>query len=423
MNKLIRFPSGLRLAVHSMPYTRSVAVGVYVGAGSAYESEDQNGISHFIEHMMFKGTERRSAFDIAEEMESLGVQINAFTSRYITAYYTVSTDEHVEACFDVLSDLLFASTFTDDNIEREKGVVLEEINMCEDDPEDCCYDLLNLAHFGDHPLGRNILGTAERVRSFDRDAIRAYLAEHYTADNIVIVVAGHVTLAAVRSLAERYFEPRVAPKPREVQPLSIPAPCCRLISRYKQIEQCNVAFSFPCSSLEESEARGDYGLSLLNNILGGGMSSRLFQKVREEMGLVYEIYSTFSEYRGTGFFTIYFATNPARAVDAVRAVRSVLVELIENGLSEKEYHKGKEQLKAGLVLGAESASGIMRALGRTVIYYDKTFDLDDRLDRVEHTTREAVNDAIRTIFRFEQASASFVGKDPGVNILDLLKGE
>lgn len=419
MNKIIKLQSGLRLALHTIKSTRSVAIGIYVNTGSAFETPELAGISHFIEHMLFKGTKNRTAFQIAEEMELAGAQINAFTSREITSYYTMSTDEHTEKCMEMLSDIFFHATLTEENIEKEKGVVIEEINMCEDDPADLCLDNLSKAYYGDGGLGSSILGTAETVKSFTPEMIRRYMDEHYTAGNVVIAAAGNIDFNMIKELAIRYFEANFITKGSKKTYLTGDVQS-RLIPRFKPIEQANLAFAFPSYNYDNDKS---LAAALLSNVLGGGMSSRLFQKLREEMALVYDIYATESEYKPDGLFIIYLGTNPASVCKAVTAVRDVILTMISEGITEREFKKGKEQLKSAVVLGAERAISIMRAAGSRAILTNKTFDLDERLDAINNITLDDIKEVVSFIFDFNKVSASYVGKEPDCDILKLIKGE
>ncbi|MFA5450056.1 MAG: pitrilysin family protein, partial [Clostridia bacterium] len=282
MNKIIKYPSGLRLVLHSLKNTRSMAIGLYVGTGSACETATNNGISHFIEHMLFKGTKNRSAFNIAEDMESIGAQINAFTSREMISFFTISTDEHTEKCFDVLSDMFFNATLTEENIQKEKGVILEEISMCEDDPTDLVMTLLSEAYFGNSGLGRSILGTPDTVNSLDANTLREYMAGLYTADNLVLAVAGNINFDAVNALVKKYFEQKLSKIKKKAIVCEPPDIRPRSLSKIKPIEQSNIAFAFPSYKYDD---RISLSVALLSNVLGGGMSSRLFQKLREELSL------------------------------------------------------------------------------------------------------------------------------------------
>lgn len=414
----ITLPSGMRLVLNTMKNTQSLSIGVYVGAGSAHEAKNENGLSHFIEHMCFKGTTTRSALDIAEETERIGAQINAFTSKEMTAYFTVSLNTHAETCMELLSDLFFNATFTDENIEKEKMVVLEEIHGSEDDPSDLCHDLLSAAYFGDSGLGRPILGTEARVQSFTRDDILDYMKRHYTADNTVLSVAGNITLAKLMPLVERYFDTQFQAKTRAPRPPHKTSKRSRIQTKEKPIEQVNLAYAFPAGKYG---AREKQAVSLLANVLGGGMSSRLFQKVREELGLVYDIYAAPFEYQEEGYFTVFLATSPNYVQKAVDAVRDVICALVEEGITAEELYKGKEQIKSGLILGTESSRAVMRAAASRALLLNKTFDIKKEYKKVDALTLEDVNRALRKIFRFEKVAASYVGKKADVDILERIK--
>jgi predicted Zn-dependent peptidase len=419
MKKIITFPSGMRVAMHPMKYTRVVTIGVYVGVGSSCETKDINGISHFIEHMVFKGTERRSAFEIADEMESIGAQINAFTSRDCTAFYTISTDEHTEKCFDVLSDIFFHSKLSEDSMENEKGVVIEEINMCNDDPTDLCQDQLNLAHFGDTGLGRPILGTIENVRSFTPEKLRQYMSSYYCADNVVISVAGNFNENAILDLINTYFEQVFVNKVAVRCEKTTKRIFRRQLKILKPTEQINIAFAFPSYKISDKKIPQLY---LLSNILGGGMSSRLFQKLREENGLVYDVYATDSEYKNTGMFMVYLAAKPESAEKAVRVVKEVFDDIKSNLITQQELNKGKEQLKSSLVFGSEKAVSVMRSNGIQVLLADRTFNMEKRLEEIEAITMDGVAEVIGEVLNFADMSCSYVGKENGLDPINILRG-
>lgn len=418
MDKIITRSSGLRVVVHPMRQTRVVATGVYVGVGSAYETKELSGISHFIEHMLFKGTSNRSAFQIANDMESIGAQINAFTSRDCTAYYTISTDEHTEKCFDILSDIFFNSKLSEDNMANEKGVVIEEINMCNDDPTDVCHDQLNLAHFGFTGLGRPILGTIENIRSFTRQMLIDYMAQYYCADNVVISVAGNIDAERVLALVDKYFESRMKCGQAQKSYQASKKAFRRQLKSVRQFEQSNIAFGFPAYKLNDKRIPSLY---LMANILGGGMSSRLFQKLREENGLVYDVYATDNEYKIAGMFMIYLAAKPESARKAVTGVKEVLLDFKKNGITEEELKKGKEQLKSSLLFGAERAVSIMRSNGLQVLLADNVFDINKKLKQIESISLESVKAVIDDVLDFDKASCSYVGREAGLDPLALLR--
>ncbi|MCL2630590.1 MAG: insulinase family protein [Firmicutes bacterium] len=407
MGKVITLKNGLRLVCSPMAGTRSASVGVFVGVGSAHEPKELSGISHFIEHMMFKGTKKRSSYDIAEETESLGVDMNAFTSREITAYYTVSTDEHTEKCMEVLADIFFGSVFSAGEIKKEKGVVLEEISKYEDDPSDLCIDILYQGFFGEGSLGRPVLGTRETVSSFTRKQILDFISAHYTPQNTVISLAGNITEEEAIKLTNKYFGEKF-----KNTALSAPAPerkfpAVQLSQEQKDIEQAHLVFGFPayCYNNEMSVAS-----AISANVLGGGMSSRLFRVLREELGIVYEVYASVSEYKTHGMLTVYLGTNPDSLTTAISAVKQILTDIKENGVTEKEFLKGKEQLKTGLVLGSEKSYSIMRASAVRLLLANEEFSLDKAMERINAVTIEKVNKAISQMLIFNEMCAGFVSK-------------
>jgi predicted Zn-dependent peptidase len=421
MSKIITFPNGLRLWLKSMKNTRSVSIGVFVGAGSMHETPENNGVAHFIEHMVFKGTTKRTAYQIVDEMEHFGIQINAFTSKNMTAFYTVAIDEYAEKCMDMLSDLYYNATFTDENIHKEKGVVLEEISMSEDDPEDLCMELLCKAHFGNDQLAMPILGNAESVKSFDRAAIKEFMQKYYTSDNTLISVVGNISPENAVELVKKYFEingeyilPAVIAKGKA-------KPQKQFLKKTKDIEQANIGISFPSYSLSDKQSST---ASLITSMLGGGMSSRLFQKIREELGLVYNIYANDFQYVTDGYINIFFATNPSTAKQALLAIREIILKVIEEGFSQDELEKSKAQFKSALILAAESSAYQMRAGGKYGILTNKEFNLDKKLKDIERVTPEEISKALKYIFNLNDASISYVGKEIDGDLRQLfIKGE
>ena len=421
MNKIITLPCGLRIWVKPMKNTRSISIGVYVGAGSIYENKEINGISHFIEHMVFKGTKNRNAYQIVEEMESRGIQINAFTSRSMTAFYTISIDEYLEKCMEVLSDIYKNATFTEENMTKEKGVVIEEISMSEDDSEDLCLDLLSRAHFGDDSISYPILGTRETVKSFNYDMIKKYMDEYYTLNNTVISIVGNITPEKAKELVIKYFDgqderiPIKKPLKKRIEPQK------NYVYKFKDIEQANVAISFPNFSLTDK----NYALAgLISSMLGNGMSSRLFQSLRENYGLVYNIYAMDFQYLSDGYMTIFFATNPSTVKQAIIAIREEIIKLKKEGFSQSELEKSKAQYKSAIILAAENSSYLMRAGGKYAILLNKSFSLEKRVKEIESFSLEDINNAIDYIFDTSKSSLSYVGKELTGDLLNLfIKGE
>ncbi|MBR0189299.1 MAG: insulinase family protein [Clostridia bacterium] len=405
MNYLKTFDNGLKLAVVEMKGLLSVACGVLVKTGSANESAEENGISHFIEHTMFKGTEKRSAFEISDFIDRIGGQINAYTSKQMTCYYTHTTKEHLEDSLEVLSDMFFNSKFDKTELTKEKGVVIEEINMSEDTPEDLCLDLLSESYFGREGLGQTILGSAKNVRSFDRDKIAAYMDKYYTADNVVIAVAGNVTAERAEKLVGKYFADnfkRIKSAPQKTMKPSKPLD----LKKIKKIEQSHVALCMPAISLKDE--RRD-ALTIANIVLGGGMSSRLFQKIREDLGLCYSVYSYLSCYRETGVLEVYAGVNTDSRELAYKAIVEEIQKFREKGITEQEFLRGKEQLKSSLILGQESVSGQMQLYGRYALFSGEPFDFSARLKSIESITADDVAAVIRGFFDVKKASTATVG--------------
>ncbi|MDR3317819.1 MAG: insulinase family protein [Clostridiales bacterium] len=419
MHKLYTFPSGLRLLVKKVDAVRSVTAGIWVGTGSCNETAENNGISHFIEHMLFKGTKKRSALQIAEAVDNVGAQINAFTTKECTCFYTKSISEHVERCFEVLSDLFFNSVFAGDEMSREKKVVLEEISMVEDAPEDVCHELLSDIFFEGSTLGYRILGSSENVKGFTESDIRKYLAANYRAQNVVLSVVGNVDFSAVKELTKRYFDGNFDTA-KVVLPDKPAAhvPSRKLISKKKQIEQASIAIGIPSISFNHPRS---YPLAILNNILGGGgMSSRLFQKIREELGLAYSVYSYNSSYVNNGMFSVYCGTNPKNAAKVVETLSSELRRLKREYITESEFSRGKEQMKAAFILGQESTSSIMNVYGKLLVLSGEVFDIDKRLEAINGVTFGDIHDIIDDVISFDNVCAAFVSDDTGADLLQYL---
>lgn len=408
-----RYDNKLRLIVNKMPSVMSVSVGILVGAGSVLESAENNGISHFIEHMTFKGTDKMSAFEISEAFDEIGSSVNAFTSKEMTCYYVKSTVPALERSFEVLSDMFLKSIYSPDEIEKEKGVVVEEINMCEDTPEDVCFDGLSAAFFGNEGMGRTILGTAENVRSFDRSFIESYRNDYYNADNIVISFSGNVDEKVAENLIEKYFMPFVATRKSKDYYRTSKTNLGKFIRKNKDIEQNHLAIAF-----DGVKYNGEYfdELSIFNGILGGGMSSRLFQKIREELGLCYTVYSTPSGYRDVGSICVYAGLNPSQTKQAYDAIFQVLKDVKSNGITQKEFEKGKAQVLSAFAFGQELTSSQMRIFGKYLLFEDSVLEIEDRMKDIENIKIERVNELIEML-NFDKFSLSLVGKD--VDKIDL----
>lgn len=400
------FPSGLRMVVKKIDGLLSVSMGAVVGTGSCFETERENGISHFIEHMMFKGTKKRTAFEISDAMDRIGAQVNAFTSKDITCYYAKSTSDHAREAFEILSDFVLGSVFPEEEMDREKGVVLEEISMVEDTPDDLCLDVLAEAYFGKEGYGRPILGPAENVKRFSRRELFDYIEERYAPENIVISFAGNIDVKYAEELVEKYFESGMKKRAYKAREKKISL-CGGSLFKVKDIEQVHIAFAYP--SLRREDKLMDAAL-VMNTILGGGMSSRLFQKVREQMGLAYTVYSYISSFTEGGLLTIYAGVNPANVQKAQDAIFDTVSDLCKNKFTDDEFLRGKEQLKSSVILSQENTASQMVSYGKHMLFTGEVFDPEKRAKEIGEMTREDCEKALAMNFDAEKLAAAAVGK-------------
>ena len=402
----VTLSNGLRLIGERLDHVRSVSVGLWLGAGSQHEVPPEAGVSHFLEHMAFKGTQKRSARQIAEEMDAVGGQLNAFTSKECTCFYAKVVDEDLPLAIDVLADLVTAPKFDPVELEKEKGVVLEEIAMAEDTPEDVVHELIMLAHFGDQPVARPILGSEERVSAFTRDDLYAYWHHMYSPKCAVLAIAGHYDWEQVVSLAEKHLLAWNAGEryARDTQTHAVrPA----RLAREKDVEQMNLCLGFPGV---QTGGERSYAFSVVNSVLGGSMSSRLFQKIREESGLAYSIYSYPNSYTDCGLTTIYAAARPESLGQVVDMTLKEVRALAQKGMTRAEFAMARQQLKAGYILGQESTSARMNAAGRRLLLLNRTRSEEEVIQAIDSLTFEGVNELARELLCAEP-SLALVGKD------------
>lgn len=398
--------NGLRVVAEYIPHFPSVSVGLWIGAGSMYETEEENGLSHFVEHMLFKGTKNRTTREIAVEMDAIGGQVNAFTAKECTCYYAKVIAEHLERAMSLLSDLLLNAKMDDGEFEKERGVILEEIAMCEDTPEDLVYDLLAQAYFGSHPLARPILGTQEQIASVSREALIAFRKKHYRPDNTVLAIAGQFDLDAFRAMAERYLGSWQAAGDTH-EPKAVNGCDGRLLCKRKDIEQVHICLAYPGVAQDDDDL---YPLTVLNNLFGGGMSSRLFQHIREEMGAAYSVYSYPSAYANCGTMTIYAGTSPEMAQRVIDALHGEIEKLLSGGVTDEEFAMAKDQLKVSYVLGLESSSSRMSSIGRSKLLRGRAVDPQDVVKKIEGVTKADVERVMHRIFT-QPCAGSVVGRD------------
>jgi len=390
-----------------MPHVRSVSIGVWLMRGSRHEREDQSGIAHFVEHMLFKGTATRSAEDIAQAIDSIGGQLDAFTAKEYASYYIKVLDEHLPLAVDLLSDIVMNPSFDSDELEREKKVILEEIKMVEDTPDDLVHELFTQHFWEGHPLGRPILGTKETVESFTPAGLREYFGAAYAAPNLIVSAAGNIQHAQVRELVGRAFQalPRTAPRYSDAVPRVVP----QVVVRSKELEQSHLCLGTGSYPQNHNDRYVSY---IMNTVLGGSMSSRLFQNVREKRGLAYAVFSGLSAYRDTGNITIYAGC----ANEAVPEVVDLCVEelrTMKNTLvPDAELRRAKDHLKGSLMLSLENTASRMSHLARQEIYFDRHFGLDETLAGVERVSSEDVQRVARELFANGSLAATVLGPSP-----------
>ncbi len=381
-------PGGLRVVTETMPTVRSVAVGMWVGIGSRDEAPEHTGATHFLEHLLFKGTPTRDAMEISASIEGIGGEINAFTAKEYTCYYARVLDEDLPVAVDVLADVVTSSLITADDVESERGVILEEIAMHDDDPSDVVHEQFAAALYGDSPIGRPILGTVESINTLGRDRIAEYYQRYYQPLRTVVSVAGNVRHEEVVELVARAYERSgTLTGPAEYAPPRTSGPGARTSSVAKVLdrptEQANLVLG--TSGLARTDERR-FALGVLNAALGGGMSSRLFQEIREKRGLAYSAYSYTSAYADTGQFGIYVGCLPSKIDDVLKICRDEVARVVSDGLTEDEIVRGKGQMRGGLVLGLEDTGSRMSRIGKNELVYEELLSVDEVLSRIESVT-------------------------------------
>ncbi|MBO7736465.1 MAG: insulinase family protein, partial [Clostridia bacterium] len=398
------FDNGLKLIVKQMDGLLSVTMGILVGVGGAYESDREDGISHYIEHMQFKGTNKRNAQEISVAFDNIGAQVNAFTSKDITCYYSKATSARAEQAFEILSDLFLNSTFPEEEAVREKGVIVEEIAMNEDTPDDLCLDLLSNAMYGKSGYGRNILGPVDNVKGFTKADVDAYKAKFYRPENIVISFAGAVSFAQAKAMVEQYFSGMAGGKFIQPQKQIVQQNCS--LFKNKPIEQAHLAIGYPGVARASSNLEA---VQIMNTLLGSGMSSRLFQEVREKLGLAYSVYSYSSHYRECGHFSIYAGVNPKNITQAYEAILQVIQTAKKEGVSKEEFSRAREQLRSGSIFSQESTSSQMLWYGRNLLLEDKIDSFEALQERYDRVTLDDVMQALENIFNESKRSVALVG--------------
>ena len=394
-----------------MTQVRSISIGVWLTRGSRHETAERGGIAHFVEHMLFKGTTSRSAEDIAQAIDSIGGQLDAFTAKEYASYYIKVLDEHLPLAIDILSDIVRNPAFSVEDLEREKKVVVEEIKMVEDTPDDLVHELFTQGFWENHALGRPILGTRDTVESFNADLLRAYFTNAYTARNLIVSAAGNLEHAHVRELIEQKFGSLTqAGEPfSEDAPLVVP----KTLIRNKELEQSHL-----CMGVNSYPQKHDdrYSSYVLNTLLGGSMSSRLFQNVREKRGLAYAVFSGLSAYRDAGSFTIYAGCSNEAVGEVIDLVVEELRTVKQSPVPDAELQRSKDHLKGSLMLSLENTASRMSHLARQEIYFDRQFGLDETLEGIEKVTTDDVRRVAIDLFRNGSLAATVLGNVNGLQL-------
>lgn len=405
MYRKIVLDNGVRVVTERMPSAKSVTVGIWVNVGSRDEAKGEEGVSHFIEHMFFKGTRARSAMQISREIDALGGEMNAFTGRETTTFYVKVLDQHLPHALELLSDLFHHAKFASTEVEKEKQVVLEEVRMVEDDPEDLVQDLHMEQTLNGHPLGRPILGQATVIRKLQRARLLQFVQTHYHPAETVISVAGNFSMKELGRLVDRGFGRFTKPqRPRHNRwPSEIHA---GLQARHKALQQAHLCLGVKGLQLDHKDR---YALYALNAAVGGSVSSRLFQEVREKRGLAYSIYSYASSYSDTGTLTIYAATRPREAVRVVELVRRELTRLYRAGIERKELQRVKDQIKGSLMLGVESTQSRMSKLAKDELYHGRYLPLEEMRTEIDRVSSDQILRLAHELFQSESLSVTALG--------------
>jgi predicted Zn-dependent peptidase len=405
-------PNGVRVITERMTEVRSVTVGVWIGSGSREEQPHETGLSHFIEHMVFKGTKNRSAEDIARSVDSIGGGLDAFTSKELVSYQVKILDEHLPHAFDVVADLVRNPLFAKQDIEKEKGVILEELKMEVDNPEYLIHEIFSSNFWKGHGLGRSILGTKQTIRSFNRDSVEQYYRQFYTPSNILITAAGSLKHKRLMQLVQDRFSDLKRHRVRSPEPP--PKPQAPLIFRNKNsLEQVHVYVGVPSIAVPHESRFACY---ILNTILGGGMSSRLFQNIREKQGLAYTVYSELAMYRDAGCMLIYAGTSLRTARKVIESIVHELKQMTDHLVAPEELRRAKDHLKGSYVLGLESTSSRMANLARQELYFKRFFTLDEVLERIEQVSAKEVQDLAQQFFDPRSIALAMLGRLEGFRV-------
>ncbi len=407
MYNLFTLNNGLKVVVENIEHFNSVSVGLWVENGSRNENSINNGVSHFIEHMLFQGTANRNSKEIAEDIENVGGQINAFTGKEATCYYIKTLDTHLELGLELLSDMLFNSLFNEEDIEKEKGVIIEEINMSEDSAEDVLMDLHAEAVWGKDGLSLPILGTENTVKSFNKEIIVSYLKSYYIPENCVISICGKIDMKNIEKIVEKYFGNWQYDN-KNITMYSTPEILNNNYFRRKDIEQLHINLGMPGLKIGDDDL---YTLILLSNMLGGGAASILFQKIREELGICYSIYLYMSSHVNNGLVNVYAGLNPKYIKEAIDVILNEVNKFSKENITNEKLQKSKEQLKGNYILGLESTSSRMFSNGKSVLFLNKINTPSDVIKKIDKIDMDSVERVKELTFRKGIQNSAFVGKD------------
>jgi predicted Zn-dependent peptidase len=407
-----KLPNGLTVITEQMQHIRSASIGVWLQTGSRDEDPEWNGISHFIEHMVFKGTKHRTAEEIARQVDSIGGNMDAFTAKECICFNVKVLDEHVPVALDILSDLVLNPIFDATDIARERGVIMEEIKMDEDNPDYLVHEIFTQNFWKDHPLGKPILGTKETVKRFDREPVLEAYTHRFSPGNIILSAAGNLDHDRFVELVRGHFE--------HMKPMTngFHSPTPKISSRIilknkKALEQVQLCIGVPAHPIAHEKRHAGY---VLNTLLGGGMSSRLFQNIRERQGLAYSIYSDLNPYRDTGCLAVYAGTSLTSASKVVQSVVSEFRKLKTETVPEEELSRAKAQLKGSLMLSLESSTSRMSNLARQEMYFDRYYDLDELIERIEAVTAEDLTRLANEFFKPEAVAVTALGNLNGLKL-------
>lgn len=416
MNEIRKLSNGITVVLEPMDYLKTVAFGVWVKVGSRNENKENNGIAHAIEHMVFKGTKNRTSRQIADDMAKVGGNVNAYTTKECTSYYATTLAQHLPASIEIISDMLLNSTFEEEALTKEKGVIIEEIDMYDDSPEDVVHEMLQQEIWKDHPLGYQISGTKENVLSFTKEQMIEFMDEYYVAENMIISIAGKFDLEETMQQLEQSF----ATVKHRKKYMEVEAPTYHrcLYTKEKDVEQIHLNIAFDSIPLDHKDK---YILSIVNSILGGGINSRLFMEIREDLGLTYSIYSYGSFHYQAGLFHIYAAMNPSQTETVFHEIFEVIDRMIQNGIDEDEMIMTVEQIKTDLVLSSESAKARMSSNVKAIMTRGYIIPMEEILDELNKVTTEDVIAFAKKYLVKEKASVSFVGNLEEIDLNSILK--